>query len=296
MLDHVFTRLARTATVSALALATSVGASGVAGAASPEDHPIEVSIGASGLQAPDTAKGGLVSFRVKTDDPNGRQLQLLRPHAGVTAEQVYQDLAKAVSPAPSTARAGIRAVNKEADLLGGALVTPQVHEQFTEEISPGPVYLLDLTALRNDPAHPVAKLLTLAGTNGQSANQARFDDGIVIEHERSFQTEDVDHAHLAYLVHDESQQIHEMELRPIGADTTEEQIGRYLREVQRGGSPKSPFTGPATGLGAMSTDHTASVQAHGLQPGRYVLLCMVPDESTGIPHAVLGMHKIVTLQ
>ncbi|WP_327070705.1 hypothetical protein OG500_34175 [Kitasatospora sp. NBC_01250] len=296
MSEYVFTRLARAATVSALALTASLGASGVAGAASPEDHPIEVSIGASGLQAPDSAKGGLVSFRVKTDDPNGRQLQLLRPHDGVTPEQVYQDLAKAVSSAPHTAAQGIRAVNQEADLLGGALVTPQVHEQFTEEIAPGPVYLLDLTALRDDPAHPVAKLLTLAGTNGQSANQARFDDGIVIEHDQRFQTEDVDHAHLAYLVHDASDQIHEMELRPIGADTTEEQIGQYLRNVQLGRPAQSPFTGPATGLGALSSDHTASVQAHGLQPGRYVLLCMVPDERTGVPHAVLGMHTIVTLQ
>lgn len=238
MLEHVFATLARTATVSALALATSIGASGVAVAASPEDHPIEVSLGASGLQAPDSAKGGLVSFRVKTDDPNGRQLQLLRPHDGVTADQVFQDLAKAVSPTPDAARTGIRAVREEADLLGGALVTPQVHEQFTEEIAPGPVYLLDLTALRSDPAHPVAKELILVGTSGQSANQTRFDDGMVIQKDTAdgprFQTEDVDHAHLAYLVHDESEQIHEMELRPVGADTTEEQVGQYLRDVQLG--------------------------------------------------------------
>lgn len=300
MLEHVFARVARTAAVSALALATSVSASGVAGAASPEDHPIEVSLGASYLQAPDTAKGGLVSFRVKTDDPNGRQLQLLRPDDGVTIDQVFRDLANAVSPSPATARDGIRAVNGEAELLGGALVTPQVHEQFTEEIAPGPVYLLDLTAFRADPAHPVSKQLNLVGTNGQSANQARFDDGIVIEkdtpHGPRFQTEDVDHAHLAYLVHDESKQIHEMQLRPIGADTTEEQIGHYLVQVALGHPAPSPFTGPATGFGAISTDHTASVQAHGLQPGRYVLLCTVPDERTGIPQAVLGMHEIVTLQ
>ncbi|WP_331743285.1 hypothetical protein [Kitasatospora sp. NBC_01300] len=301
MVEHVFARVVRTVTVSALALATSVGAGGTAGAASPEDHPIEVSIGASGLQAPDTAKGGLVSFRVKTDDPNGRQLQLLRPHEGVTIDQVLRDLADAVSPSPATARTGIRAVNGEAELLGGALVTSQVHEQFTEEVGPGPVYLLDLTAFRADPAHPVSRKLNLVGTNGQSDNQVRFDDGIVIEKDTAdgprFQTEDVDHAHLAYLVHDGSEQIHEMQLRPIGADTTDEQIGQYLRDVALGDLPvRSPFTGPATGLGAMSGDRTASVQAHGLQPGRYVLLCMIPDERTGVPNADLGMRKIVTLK
>ncbi|GAB2702257.1 hypothetical protein [Kitasatospora kifunensis] len=296
MLEHVFARMARTATVSALALATSVGMCGVAGAASPEDHPIEVSLGASGLQAPDTAKGGLVSVRVKTDDPNGRQLQLLRPHNGVSIDQVFRDLADAVSPQPATAGAGIRAVRGEAELLGGALVTPQVHEQFTEEVTPGALYLLDLTALRADPAHPVSKQLNLVGTSGQNVNQARYDDGMVIEHDRRFQTEDVDHVHLAYRVHNESDEIHEMELRPIGANTTEEQIQHYLEQVALGNPAQSPFTGPATGFGAVSKDHGASIQAHGLQAGRYVLLCMVPDEQTGLPHAVLGMHEIVTLQ
>lgn len=146
----------------------------------------------------------------------------------------------------------------------------------------------------------MVKRLDLVGTGGPGVNQARYPDGIVIQRDTPagprFQTEDLDHAHLAYLVHNESTQIQEMQLRPVGPDTTDEQVHRYFEAVAVGLSPQSPFTGPPTGFGAISPDHSAAVQAHGLQPGRYALLCLVPDERTGLPQAVLGMHKIVTLQ
>jgi hypothetical protein len=31
------------------------------------------------------------------------------------------------------------------------------------------------------------------------------------------------------------------------------------------------------------------------QGGRYALLCFVPDDQSGIPHAFLGMHEIIRL-
>ncbi|MDH6131480.1 hypothetical protein P3T37_000849 [Kitasatospora sp. MAA4] len=301
MSEQLHIRAARAAAVTTLTFAAVLGGVGPAGATSPEDHPIEVSLGAAGIQVPDGSHtGGLVSFRVATDDASGRQLQLLRPHDGVTPEKAMSDLAASVSADPATAAAGIKAFRTEADALGGALVTPQVHEQFTEEISPGAVYLVDLTALRADPAHPVTKRLDLVGTSGQSANQARFQDGMVIERDSfagpRFQTEDLDHAHLAYLVHNESTEIHEMQLRPVAAGTTDAQLDAYYAALAAGGKPASPFTGPGTGFGGISPDHSAAIQAHGLQPGTYALLCLVPDETLGVPHAALGMRRIVTLQ
>lgn len=300
MSQQLRSRATRAVAVSALTLTAVVGATCPANAASPEDHPIEVTFNAAGIQAPESHQGGLVSFRIATDDAAGRQLQPLRPHAGVTIDKVLHDLADSFSVTGGTAAAGIRAVRGEAEALGGAMVTSAVHEQFTEEVAPGAVYLLDLTAFQADPAHPVMKRLDLVGTSGQSANQARFDDGMVIERDEAagprFQTEDMDHAHLAYLVHNESAELHELQLRPVAPGTTEEDLRIYYAGIAAGRQPKSPFTGPATGLGVLSPDHSASIQAHGLQPGSYALICTVPDERLGFMHAVLGMHRIVTLQ
>ncbi|GAA2277230.1 MULTISPECIES: hypothetical protein [Kitasatospora] len=300
MPDQLLNRAARVAAVAAVALATVVASAGAAGAESPEERPIEVKVDRAGIQAPQNHLGGLVSFRVKTDDPNGRQLQLLRPHAGVAIDKVLHDLANSMSRRPSTAAAGIRAVRGEAEALGGAMVTPRVHEQFTEEVAPGTVYLLDLTAFRADPAHPVMRTMELAGTNGMNANQARYPHGIVVHRTTldgpRFQTDDLDHVHLAYLVHNGSPQIHETQLRPVAPGTTDKQVQTYLETVAQGRKARSPFTGPPTGLGAFSPDRSASIQAHGLQPGRYAVLDMMPDEGTGLSHAVLGMHEVVDLK
>ncbi|MGF1431584.1 hypothetical protein [Kitasatospora sp. LaBMicrA B282] len=301
MSEQLLSRVTRVVAGTTLTLVATVGGAGPAGAASPEDHPIEVNVNTAGIQAPDTHTGGLVSFRIATDDPAGRQLQLLRPHDGVAIDQVLHDLADAYGPNQSTAAAGIKAVRTESEALGGALVTATVHEQFTEEVSPGAVYLVDLTALKADPSHPVVKRLDLAGTGGQNANQARYDDSIVIEQDEAagprFHTVDVDHAHLAYLVHNESAELHEFQLRPVAAGTTEADLTAYFTAAAGGETQlASPFTGPGTGFGMLSPDHKASIQAHGLQPGTYALIDTVPDEQLGVGHAVLGMHQVVTLQ
>jgi hypothetical protein len=35
---------------------------------------------------------------------------------------------------------------------------------------------------------------------------------------------------------------------------------------------------------------------YNLPRGTYVLICFVSDEETGMPHALMGMHKVVILK
>ncbi|MFJ2581350.1 hypothetical protein [Kitasatospora aureofaciens] len=243
----------------------------------------------------------ILPILVKTDDPKGRQLQILRPNNGVSLDQVLRDLADAVSHTSATAAAGIRTVRGEAEAFGGAFVTSQVHAQLTEEISPDTVYLLDFTAFLADPTKPVVRPLELRGTKGQVHQLASFPHGIVIQREESdrprFLTEDVDDAHMTYLVHNDSAEIHEMRIQPVAPGTTDSQVQAYFDAIAQGKQPPpTPFTGPPTGLGAISPDHSALIESHGLPAGTYVLLCFIPDEQLGVPHAFLGMHKVVQLR
>ncbi|WP_406345849.1 hypothetical protein [Streptomyces sp. NBC_00648] len=261
-------------------------------------HPVEVSIGASGIHAPDTAQAGLVAFHVKTDDPNGRSLQALRPHRGVTMRKVLADLTKAISRNPATAARGISAVRDEVDALGGAQVTPAVSETFTTPIGAGPVVLLDFTAFLADPAHPVTRTLNLRGSKrgGSSEDLAAFPDSIVITRETSAGPRfDVNGLHKAadnVLVHNSSDELHEMALQPVKRGTTDAQIQAFFGG---NGSGTPPFTGPSLGLGAVSPGRTALLETHHLPPGTYALLCFVPDDKTGRPHVAEGMHKVVVL-
>lgn len=52
---------------------------------------------------------------------------------------------------------------------------------------------------------------------------------------------------------------------------------------------------PGVGLDVLSPGNRAEL-THDLKPGRYVLLCFMPDEKTGVPHAAPGMHKVVTVR
>ena len=298
MRNHMLRRATRAAAVAAFAFATTFGAGGSAVADPAGDAPVEVLLNASGIHAPDSHASGLVSFRVTTDAPGGRQLQLLRPHQGVSIDQVLHDLAGAVSDTPATAAAGIKAVQGEAEALGGAYAAPKAPEVFTEEISDGPVYLLDFTAFLADPTKPVVKSLDLCGPNGQ--HLARFPHAIVITGETTagprFQTEDLDSVQGAILVHNAAPELHEVQLQPVAPGTTDAQIQAFFDAIAQGKQPPPPpFTGPPAGLSALSPDHTALLETHGLAPGTYVLLCFIPDDESGVPHAFLGMHEVVHL-
>ncbi|MEU1071144.1 MULTISPECIES: hypothetical protein [unclassified Streptomyces] len=291
----------RAAAAAALAFATALGGAATADAtARGEEHGghhgsrVEVAIGASGIHAPDTAQAGLVAFHVRTDDPKGHFLQAFRPHRGVSVRKVLADLGKAVSRKPAAAARGISAVRDEAELLGGAQVTPSVPETFTTPVGAGPVVLLDFTAFLADPAHPVTRVLHLR--DGSSGDLADFPDSIVITRETAkgprFDVNGLRRAGENVLVHNASDEIHEMGLQPVKRGTTDAQLQKFFASTPSG---RPPFTGPSLGLGAISPGRTALLQTHHLPPGTYALLCFVPDDKTGIPHVAEGMHKVVVL-
>jgi hypothetical protein len=285
----------------ALVCATTLACVGTAQAVTPKGQDqdrheaVDVRLTEHGIEAPDSAEGGLVHFHISTDNPEGRQLQVFRPHQGVSLDKVLADLTKAIDESdPATAAAGINAFNKDAEALGGGFASPKVPVDVTEQISDGTVYLLDFSAFLADPAHPVLKALELC--DGDKDGLAPFPRGIVLQEKGPrFRVEDVNQANAPILVHNTTDEIHEMAIQPVKPGTTDAQIQAYFDALAHGQQPPSPFTGPPSGLGAISADHTALVQAENLPAGRYVLLCFVPDDENGIPHAFLGMHKVVQL-
>ncbi|MET9883835.1 hypothetical protein ABZZ20_11955 [Streptomyces sp. NPDC006430] len=307
----------RVAAVAALALATALGGVATAGATARDHHgnrqahggqgnhgesrdqaprPIEVKIGAEGIQAPKSGQAGLVAFRVKTNDPDGRFLQAFRPHRGVTTKELLADLKKAISQDPQTAAEGISAVRHDADALGGAQVTPSVSETFTTPITAGQVVLLDFTAFLKDPAHPVVRTLELrdAKKGKKPGDLADFADSIVITRETTngprFDVHGLRKAKDNVLVRNSSDELHEMAIQPVAPGTTDDDITAFFD-----GNGPAPFTGPSVGLGIISPGRTVLLETHHLPPGTYALLCFVPDDETGIPHVVEGMHQVVVL-
>ncbi len=290
------------AAVTAVALAATVAAAHPVGARPQLRHPgIDVSVDRTGVRAPRHHRCGNVTFQVYTGDRRGRQLQLFRPKRGVRPRRVLEDLVSAVSRDPRTASAGIHAVRGDAEALGGAFVTPRVPVEFTESITAGWVYLLDLTAFGRHPsADAELEALRLHGPCRYGPLR-RTPTGRVLavdtEAGPRFRPQDVDNAHGTFLVRNISTEIHELRIQRVRRGTTDAQLDRYFGALARGPVPgRSPLTGQPSGLGAIAPGRTVVVHPRHLRRGTYVLLCFVPDDGRGVPHAFLGMHRIVRLR
>jgi hypothetical protein len=290
---------ATTATVLAVA-ATLAGAHLVCARPVHRYHGVDVRISRSGVRAPRHHRCGNVTFRVRTGDRRGRQLQLFRPKRGVRPQRVLADLVNAVGRDPRTAAAGIHAVRGEAEALGGAYVTRRVPVEFTEAITAGWVYLLDLTAFRRHPsADAELEAVRLHGPCRYGPLR-RTPTGRVLAVDTGagprFRPQDVDSSHGTFLVHNISTEIHEMQIQRVRRGTTDSDLTRYFDALAHGPVPgPSPFVGEPSGLGAIAPGRTVLVHPRHLLRGTYALLCFVPDDAGGAPHAFLGMHRIVRL-
>lgn len=85
-------------------------------------------------------------------------------------------------------------------------------------------------------------------------------------------------------------QTHQMQIIKIPAGTTRQDI---LKAIKAGG-PSFP-TVLAGGMDALAPHSTAWVELH-LHTGTYVAICFVPDDTTGLPHAALGMFTIFVVK
>ena len=91
--------------------------------------------------------------------------------------------------------------------------------------------------------------------------------------------------------------IHFMDLTPVQDGTTDAQVQTALNvpPAQQTGPPAFFKQGPSGGADVLSPGGRLQL-TYDLPAGTYVLLCFVADDQTGMPHAAMGMHKVVVLK
>lgn len=94
-------------------------------------------------------------------------------------------------------------------------------------------------------------------------------------------------------VRNTSDTIHFMDVSPVKDGTTDADIQAFFAPQPQGDPPFAQ--GPEIEMGVLSPGRQADI-TYNLPPGTYVLLCFVADDQTGRPHALMGMHKVVTLK
>jgi hypothetical protein len=285
----------------AAALTAAGGLLALAGPASASDHGAAghritvVGNGSSVRIDHTTVHAGTISFKVSSTNPasqngGGSTITLFRPKHGVTLAQVFADLREELSSTPAVAAKGTRDIVRDVSLYGLADVIPGYPEIVTENLRHGTYYLMDL-ANYSGKGQPKTTRLVVTGHAEARALYGRVHVAATST-DRFIAPASWPH-HGTYLFRNVSDTIHFMAIVPVKDGTTDQQIQAYFSS---GSQSPPPFArnGPSGGNDVVSPGKTIAV-SYNLPRGTYALLCFVADDVTGMPHAVMGMHKVIRL-
>lgn len=242
-----------------------------------------------------TVHAGTVQFNVSTTVYASRgssEIVMFKPKNGATPAKVLADFGDEFSGDPSTAAKGTRELVRDATFHGLADPAQNTPFTITEKLTAGTYYLAD--AGLQPPTSPAA-LTKLTVTGASSAAQPAVASQFTVKLTSSDQfvaPRNWQH-HGTVTVANVSDTLHFMNLVPVQPGTTDQEVQQYF---DSGSQAPPPFaTGGASGGSDVQSPGTSLQLTYNLPAGTYVLLCFVADDQTGMPHAVMGMHKVVVL-
>ncbi|MGZ6816459.1 MAG: hypothetical protein ACXVGI_09780 [Mycobacteriaceae bacterium] len=242
-----------------------------------------------------TLLAGRDSFKVVSTTPQtqggGSVVTLWQPKHGVKVDKVYADLREEFSQNPAVAARGTRDLNRDVLTYGLADVVPGFPEIVTVNLRAGTYYLSDLTNFTGT-GKPTTTSIHVVGKHHPGA---LFGNRLVVATSSDrFIPSSIYWPHRgSYIFHNGADTIHFMAMQRVKNGTTDAQVQRFFDSGAQG-QPSFAQDGPSGGNFVVTSGKTIQVN-YSLPRGTYVLLCYVRDDVTGMPHAFMGMHKVIHL-
>ena len=238
---------------------------------------------------------GRVTFSVRsTNAGNGSQITLFRPKAGHTLNEVLGDLGEEFSQDPQTAAKGTRDLVADTLVYGLADISPARKALITRTVRPGTYYLMDLG---NPPQSgpPATTTLTVKAHSGYRAASLHRHARATIKMTSAdrFKVRGRLPAHGTIRVRNTSDTLHFVAMQRVKPGTTDKQIQQYFDSGAQTAPPWG-LQSPQMGTDVLSPGQSVKFSFR-LHRGTYVLMCFIADDKTGMPHAFMGMHKVVRL-
>lgn len=232
------------------------------------------------LSSGPSTHAGRVRFHVTT--PAGDHvLQLLKLRDGYTATQFRHD----INLAFEGRLAAIRRIDRRVFWAGGAEARPNHPGTFAETLYAGTYYVLDqngggVTKLHVEGTPPprawISNSSVITGTQAD-----RFRSPSTLPH-RGWT-----------LFRDTADEPHFLVFQQVKPGTTRKMVSDYFAS----GSQQQPaFALPATTSSGVISPSSQVLFHYSLPRGRYVMLCFWPSDETGMPHALMGMFRLVNLR
>jgi len=247
----------------------------------------------------------------------GSAITLFRLVGKATLVTFKADLHEEFTQDPSIAAQGTRDLNRDirafglADLSPVTKTNPVSSESVTERLKAGTYYLMDLGNVGPGGPNPVFTTFTVrhSGRDGDDRGRSRSENQgeggghhspvIKLTAADTIQSPLTLPAHGTVTVKNVSDTIHFMAISRVAAGTTDAKIQASFVAIAQGKAPTGPppveDSLPGGGMDVLSPGHQLDL-TYDLPPGTYVLACFVADDVTGMPHAFMGMHQVVTLR
>jgi hypothetical protein len=224
-------------------------------------------------------RAGRVTFRVVS--PKGdHELQLLRLHPGYSLQQAGADFGKAFNGDV----AAVRRLDAGITFRGGAEAKPHHNGLFTVSLKAGDYLAVDQDSNAMAPLHVFGTPRNAARprTRGSvTAYSYGFGGSVRLPHDgwiRFF---------------NQSDQPHFIVLNHVKRGTTATMVRKYFAS---GGQGRPAFGLRAeTSMAVVSPNRSEFFHIH-LPRGKYLMACYWPDDDTGMPHALMGMWRLVTVR
>lgn len=244
---------------------------------------------------PDSVHAGRVEVHLVNDGTVEHMAQFFKLKSGVSESFFLEELAElfqAKTPAASAQK--IRDLLRIASAAGGAdSIQPGAYQDVVEHLTPGRYVAVCLDTTPTGVPHFLLGMHELFTAVGDDDFTAPAANGTVIETDHLIQLPRVIHESRSLILRVAvSSQTHELQLASVPAGTTKEQLLDCLQ------GKKCTLSGPpmdAGGAAGLAPGQSQWVELH-LKPGTYVAWCFVPDIHTGMPHALMGMLTVFTVE
>ncbi|HET6878152.1 MAG TPA: hypothetical protein VFH38_11530 [Jatrophihabitans sp.] len=225
-----------------------------------------------------TVHAGTIQFKAVSADGKGHVLQLFRLHKGYSLQQAGSDINKAFKGDI----AAINRVDHKISFRGGSPAKAGKPGIVTMDLNKGRYYVLDQNG-------GGLSWLIVRGT----ANRAPVaHKGWITATSYNFVTSKVLPNSGTMTVGNISDQPHFVAIQRVKNGTTHRQVARaFKHHLARN---PSWLLHAGTDSGVISPYHH-ELMSYNLPAGEYLVACWWPDDETGMPHAFMGMWRLVHL-
>lgn len=242
-----------------------------------------------------TVYSGSIRFAVSSTNPTtpdggGSDITLFQPKAGKTVSRVLHDLFDEFGSDPAD---GTRELTADATFHGLADVVVGHSAVVTENLTPGKYYLIDIANPPSGPPPVTTLTVKPAKANIEQDSDVVSQTTVLATSADRFVAPRYWPRQGTLTFRNTSDTLHFMALSPVKDGTTDRQVQAYF-DSRSQNPPSFLKAGPSIGVDVTSPGQRLQF-TYSLPRGTYVALCFVADDVTGMPHAVMGMHKVVVL-